>query len=71
MSTGDDDYRNGIRDSRLKEHENDIKELKEDHEKMKIKISVLSAWQNRAVGYATAIATVVTVAVQWLIRKYL
>ena len=71
MDKDDDHYNNGVRDQRLNGHDKDIKKIKETQETTQHKLSILSAWQNKAIGYATAIATVVTLAIQYIMRKYL
>lgn len=57
-----DDYDDGRRDT-------DIASLKDQARAMWTKLEAMQGWQNRAIGYVTAIATVLTLLVQYVFKK--
>jgi len=57
-----DDYNDGKRDA-------DINTLKENVRDLWIEVKQVRGWHNRAIGYVGAIATVLTLLVQWGLKQ--
>lgn len=57
------DYDEGRRDA-------EIKQLKIETRDIWAELKAVRGWQNRAIGYIAAVATIATLLIQYLMRKF-